>query len=339
MAQIAPPRPPAAYSRQQLQHAAAADAQKYGVGPWFVNQINQESGFNPEARSGAGAEGIAQFMPGTAKSVGLSDPYNPIASLDAAARFDAKLLKEYGTPQRALSAYNSGRPDAYQDPNFAGGQTYHYVRSILGASSPKMPAASPSAGKPALVAAAAAPAAAPTLPDFRAALAQQLAHAAGTPTNDLSSFYSTLHQALQARQAAASTPPPAHTATPRATGLAADPQASTIPAGAGRGRVLGDTTGEQPGFLNSLAELAAFEHAPVDLNSGYRSEAEQARLYANRASNPNPVAPPGHSLHEQGLAGDGTVGGVPLGRLPAAVLKRFGLATVPGDPVHVQILR
>jgi hypothetical protein len=105
------------------------------------------------------------------------------------------------------------------------------------------------------------------------------------------------------------------------------------------GLVAGNSQGENPRFLQDLARLAQYEKAPVDINSGYRSYAKQAALYANRGANPNPVAPPGRSLHEQGLAADGTVNGIPLGTLPAAVLARFGLATVPGDPVHVQVAR
>lgn len=126
---------------------------------------------------------------------------------------------------------------------------------------------------------------------------------------------------------------------PAATIGALAPVAQTQHPSGAPGRVLGPTGGEQPSFLNALQSLAGYEHAPVQINSGYRSTQKQAQLYANRASNPNPVAAPGHSLHEQGLAADGTVGGVPLGTLPAAVLARFGLEKVPGDPVHVQIAR
>lgn len=103
--------------------------------------------------------------------------------------------------------------------------------------------------------------------------------------------------------------------------------------------VAGNTQGENTRFLQDLARLAGYEGKPVQINSGFRSRAKQAELYANRASNPNPVAPPGSSLHEQGLAADGTVGGVPLGTLPPKVLAMFGLAPVPGDPVHVQVAR
>lgn len=105
------------------------------------------------------------------------------------------------------------------------------------------------------------------------------------------------------------------------------------------GQVLGATQGEQPDFLKALVALAGFRKQPIRINSGYRSTAKQAQLWANRASNPNPVAKPGSSLHEQGLAADGTIGGVPLGSLPPAVLARFGLQSVPRDPVHVQMRR
>lgn len=113
-------------------HALARQyAQQYGVDPnVFEAQIQQESGFNPNARSGAGAIGIAQFMPGTAAGYHIN-PSDPVAALRAAAQMDRDNLARYGSYARMLSAYNSGRPDAYQDPNFAHGQTYNYVRTIL----------------------------------------------------------------------------------------------------------------------------------------------------------------------------------------------------------------
>lgn len=318
-------------------HAIALQkARQYGLGDWFATQIGAESNFRPDAHSSAGADGIAQFIPSTAKAYGVNTR-DPISSLDGAARYDRDLLKKYGSVERALSAYNSGRPDAYKDPNFAGGQTYDYVRKILGGSTGATPNLASAAGAqrpatspaPAVAAAAAAPP-----PDFRPQLAQQLAAAAGSPTNDLSSFYATLTKALQARTAAEQ-PQPSLGPLPAPTGQTAP----IHPLPLKHGQVLGNTAGENPGFLSALAELAAFEHAPVSINSGYRSTQKQAQLYANRASNPNPVAKPGTSLHEKGLAADGTIGGVPIGTLPDALLARFGLARVPGDPVHVQVRR
>lgn len=110
---------------------ATQAAQKYGVPVnVFLAQINQESGFNPTAQSGAGAQGIAQFMPATAKSYGVN-PLDPVSALDGAARYDRDLLKKYGSVQSMLSAYNSGKPNTYTDPNFAKGQTYNYVKNIM----------------------------------------------------------------------------------------------------------------------------------------------------------------------------------------------------------------
>src|SRR5215471_8992811 len=117
-----------------LQAYARQAAQKAGIDPdVFVRQIQQESGFNPSARSGAGAVGIAQFMPGTAQGMGI-DPTDPYAALDAAARLDAQHLQQYGGDwSKALAAYNAGagNVDKYGGvPPFA--ETQRYVQDILG---------------------------------------------------------------------------------------------------------------------------------------------------------------------------------------------------------------
>lgn len=133
------------------QTVARQAAQRHGVDPGiFIRQIRQESG-GRDVTSGAGAQGPAQFIPGTARQYGLNDQtvHQLGPSLDAAARLMADNLKKYGDYRRALSAYNSGRPDAYKDPNFAGGQTYNYVKTILGSGSPRTasaPASAPSGG-------------------------------------------------------------------------------------------------------------------------------------------------------------------------------------------------
>jgi hypothetical protein len=115
------------------QKAAERAARRYGLNPnVFKAMIRQESGFNPNARSPVGAQGIAQFMPATAREYGVNLNDNRVRDdLDGAARYLAANLRKYGSYHAALSVYNSGRPDAYKDPQFAGGQTYNYVRSIL----------------------------------------------------------------------------------------------------------------------------------------------------------------------------------------------------------------
>jgi hypothetical protein len=71
-------------------------------------QLMAESNFNPFAVSPAGAEGIAQFMPGTAASYGLADPFDPVAAIDAQAHLMSDLIHQFGSPELALAAYNAG---------------------------------------------------------------------------------------------------------------------------------------------------------------------------------------------------------------------------------------
>jgi soluble lytic murein transglycosylase-like protein len=117
-----------------LQSYARQAAQRYGVDPdIFQRQIQQESGFNPTAQSPAGAQGVAQFMPETARGMGV-DPSDPYASLDGAARLMRQNLDRYGGDYpKALAAYNAGpgNVDKYGGvPPFAETQTY--VKNILG---------------------------------------------------------------------------------------------------------------------------------------------------------------------------------------------------------------
>jgi hypothetical protein len=84
------------------------------AGRWNVSaallaaQIEAESGFDPGAVSPAGAEGIAQFMPGTAASYGLSNPFDPAAAIDAQAHLMSDLLRQFRSIPLALAAYNAG---------------------------------------------------------------------------------------------------------------------------------------------------------------------------------------------------------------------------------------
>jgi Transglycosylase SLT domain/D-alanyl-D-alanine carboxypeptidase/Putative Flp pilus-assembly TadE/G-like len=71
-------------------------------------QLLAESNFNPFAVSPAGAQGIAQFMPGTAASYGLTDPFDPVAAIDAQAHLMSDLIRQLGSPELALAGYNAG---------------------------------------------------------------------------------------------------------------------------------------------------------------------------------------------------------------------------------------
>jgi hypothetical protein len=96
-------------------------------------QLYAESNFNPFAVSGAGARGIAQFMPGTARAYGLVNLFDPVASISAQAHLMRDLLRQFGTVSLALAAYNAG-PDAVGRcgcvPPYP--ETQAYVARILG---------------------------------------------------------------------------------------------------------------------------------------------------------------------------------------------------------------
>jgi hypothetical protein len=82
---------------------------RWNVSPGLLAaQLMAESGFNPRAVSAAGALGIAQFMPATARTYGLRDPFDPIASIDAQAHLMSDLLRRFHSVSLALAAYNAG---------------------------------------------------------------------------------------------------------------------------------------------------------------------------------------------------------------------------------------
>ena len=84
-------------------------AQRWSVSAHLLAaQLYAESNFNPFARSPAGAEGIAQFMPGTAEAIGLGDPFDAAAAIDAQAHLMRDLLGRFGSVPLALAAYNAG---------------------------------------------------------------------------------------------------------------------------------------------------------------------------------------------------------------------------------------
>jgi len=87
----------------------ARAAQRWNVGAALLAaQLYVESGFDPNARSPAGAQGIAQFMPGTAAALGLADPFDAPAAIDAQAHLMRDLMRRFASVPLALAAYNAG---------------------------------------------------------------------------------------------------------------------------------------------------------------------------------------------------------------------------------------
>jgi hypothetical protein len=86
---------------------ASAKAEGLPAG-FFTKLIWRESSFRPTAVSPAGAQGVAQFMPGTASERGLIDPFDPASAIPASARFLNELRLRFGNLGLAAAAYNAG---------------------------------------------------------------------------------------------------------------------------------------------------------------------------------------------------------------------------------------
>ena len=114
--------------------ALASAAQRWNVSATLLAaQLYAESNFNPFAVSRAGAQGIAQFMPGTAAAMGLRDPFDAERAIDAQARLMRDLLRRFPAVPLALAAYNAGaEPVAACGCVPANGETPGYVARILG---------------------------------------------------------------------------------------------------------------------------------------------------------------------------------------------------------------
>jgi hypothetical protein len=116
-------------AQPDYQSLARQFAQRSGIDPnAFVRQIAAESNFNPNVTSSAGARGIAQIMPDTARGWGVN-PNDPVAALRAAALHMAAYQRQTGSLKGALEMYNLGHtaPD-----NQLPAETRNYVSKVLG---------------------------------------------------------------------------------------------------------------------------------------------------------------------------------------------------------------
>lgn len=112
------------------------EALSNGLPPaFFIRLIWRESRFRPNAVSHKGAQGIAQFMPVTAKERGLEDPFEPLSAISHSARLLSDLKQAFGNLGLAAAAYNAGaeRVRGWLDGERSlPGETRAYVKFITG---------------------------------------------------------------------------------------------------------------------------------------------------------------------------------------------------------------
>ncbi len=116
--------------------AAEQEAKANELDPaFFARLLWRESLFDPNVVSNKGAQGIAQFMPDTAKRVGLEDPFEPMSAVKASAAFLNGLRNQFGNLGLAAAAYNAGEQRVINWQNDKGGiplETQDYVAFITG---------------------------------------------------------------------------------------------------------------------------------------------------------------------------------------------------------------
>ena len=122
-----------AFTQQDIDAAIDEAAARHHVDPSLVRSVVKvESNFNPNAVSRKGAMGLMQLMPSTARSLNVSNPFDPAQNVDAGVRHLRKLLDSYnGNVRLSLAAYNAGSGAVARSagvPHFR--ETQNYVRRI-----------------------------------------------------------------------------------------------------------------------------------------------------------------------------------------------------------------
>ena len=128
------PNAPAMVPPAQIDALVNENAQSQAVDPALIKAIiANESGFNANATSNAGAQGLMQLMPGTASGLGVTDAYDPAQNVAGGTKYIKGLLDRFGGDVRlAVAAYNAG-PGAVEKyggvPPYA--ETQNYVQNVL----------------------------------------------------------------------------------------------------------------------------------------------------------------------------------------------------------------
>jgi len=120
-------------TKKDLEPIVLKAAQETGLSTDLIEAvIQQESNWNPRAVSGAGAKGLMQLMPDTAKELSVMDPFDPEQSIMGGSRYLKKMLDRFGSTELALAAYNAGAGNVIKHagiPPFR--ETQEYVQKIM----------------------------------------------------------------------------------------------------------------------------------------------------------------------------------------------------------------
>ena len=115
----------------ELQNVIDECAEKYNIDQELIRAMIQvESGWNTDAVSNKGAQGLMQLMPRTAAMLGVTDPYDPVQNIEGGVRYISDLTDKYkGDIEKALAAYNAGpaRVDSGNIPDVS----RRYVKNIM----------------------------------------------------------------------------------------------------------------------------------------------------------------------------------------------------------------
>lgn len=121
---------PVAPAKVDLDQVVRDASSKRQIDPDFINSvIKAESNFHPRAVSPKGAQGLMQLMPGTAARLGVNDPFDPRANVEAGTAYLSELLALYNNdPIKALAAYNAG---AHRVEQYHGVPPYRETRAYI----------------------------------------------------------------------------------------------------------------------------------------------------------------------------------------------------------------
>lgn len=121
-------------SKEEINGLIDEYSQKNGLDSDFVRAVvKQESGFNEKATSRCGAAGLMQLMPGTARGLGVVNPYDAEDNIKGGTKMLSNLLKTYGgNKELALAAYNAGGGAVKKYGGIPPyGETQRYVKNVL----------------------------------------------------------------------------------------------------------------------------------------------------------------------------------------------------------------